>query len=193
MMKLPPLGRRWPMSGLTLAQALRAISANRAHHVPPHRVWHPLSLHDLSPVTHGEPGRPSQGARGVEFTWPASSSDRYFDVQIRYGKYDNNCGTPLSFKAIQPTGGYQTRSVSYDPSWTNCAPVPPGTWVRSTQGGNNYSLSGGVQAGSVIGINLSMNTSYSSTRSLTFYQSVNRHLCGNDNDPSYAGRIAGKA
>lgn len=130
---------------------------------------------------------------GVTFTWAASSSDRYFDVQIRYGNYANNCGAPNSFRAIYPTGGYRTRLISYDPAWTYCVQVSAGTWTRSTQGGSSYSLSGGVLAAGVIGINLSMNTSYASTRTLSYNQTVSRHLCGSNNTPSLAARIAGKA
>jgi hypothetical protein len=130
----------------------------------------------------------------TEITYATNYFDRFYDEELRYGIYDNNCGTPRSFHSIQATGGYRERNVSFDPSWTHCAAVPAGsTWTRSTQGGNNFTYGAAVQSAGVIGINLSLTTSYSATRKLSYHQTVARHVCGNDDDPSVAGRIKGAA
>jgi len=130
---------------------------------------------------------------GVSFTWAKKTTDRYFDVQIQYGKYANNCGAPYPFRAITPSGGYRERAISYNPSWTTCVSVGIGTWSRTLTSGNTYQVSAGVQSAPVISINLSMNTNYGSTRILYYEQTVTRHLCGSNGVPALAGRIEGEA
>jgi hypothetical protein len=133
---------------------------------------------------------------GVTFTWAERNSDRYFDVQVQYGKFETFCqgvSTGFTFKARFPTGGYRERLVSYNPSWTNCAPVSAGTWSRTSSSGNHFALGFGVDASPYIGIDLSLDTNYGSTRTLYIRQTVSRHVCGSNNVPSLAGRIEGEA
>lgn len=131
---------------------------------------------------------------GVSFTWPEASSDRYFDAQIQYGKFETLCQgvhTAWWFRPRFPTGGYRERLISYNPSWTNCAPVSAGLWSRTSTSGNHWNLSTAVDASGVIGIDLSLDTNYGSTRVLYIHNTASRHVCGNNNVPALAGRVEG--
>jgi hypothetical protein len=128
---------------------------------------------------------------GVEFTWASSSSDRMYYRQVQYGKNRFTCAgvTQYSFRPRQPTGGNNAILTSFNPSWSNCAPVSAGTWVRSRTDGNTTAFSGGVESAGHIGINLSFNSNYSSTRTLNYKLTQSGRVCGSNNLPAYASEV----
>ena len=94
---------------------------------------------------------------------------------------------------MYPTGGYGDGGAGSVPSWTQRAPVSPGTWTRSDSSGCSYTKAGGIAISGFIGINLSLTTSYPSTRELDYRFAVTRHVCGSDDVPSLAAKIQTKA
>ena len=128
---------------------------------------------------------------GVEFTWVASSSDRMYYREVQYGKSRFTCAgvTQYSFRPRQPTGGNDVILTSFNPSWSNCAPISAGTWVRSRTDGNSTFFSGGVESAGKIGINLSFQSNYSSTRTLNYKTTQSGRVCGSNNLPAYASEV----
>ena len=128
---------------------------------------------------------------GVEFTWASSGSDRQYYRQVQYGKARFTCAgvTQYSFRPRQPTGGNSVILISLNPSWSNCAPVSAGTWVRSRTDGNTTTFSAGVEAAGTIGINLSYNSNYSSTRTLNYKLTQSGRVCGSNNLPAFASEV----
>lgn len=130
---------------------------------------------------------------GVSFTWASSSAYRLYDVQVVYGAYQYRCTNGYiggwQYNPRYPSGGYQTEGTGY-PSWTGtCVPVSAGTWSRSITQGSNFSISGGVKAYGVIGIDLSDTSAYASDHALFYQLTASGHICGSDNVPSYANQI----
>jgi hypothetical protein len=80
------------------------------------------------------------------------------------------------------------------PGWQgfsySCQSTGPGIWSRATQGGYSFSLSGGITIAHWIGINLSMNTAYDSSRILSYRILDNTSMCGNDNVPSMSAQVS---
>lgn len=128
---------------------------------------------------------------GVGLTWAQSSANRIYQVQTEYGKYQNIC-TPWLVKPIGPTGG---TSTAY-PGWANfCGTgyvVPESGGVefkRYSSSGYHFSESGGVQTSPFIGINLSVDSNYSTDTWVSYTFGQNSKLCGSNTWPANAGRI----
>ncbi|MBI3751645.1 MAG: hypothetical protein HY263_08340 [Chloroflexi bacterium] len=133
---------------------------------------------------------------GYSWVSPATTYYRGYDIEEQYGEWYYSCTFQYIFYGDYSTGGVNYYSVSYQPLWNRnyCAYVAGGTWTRNLANYSKFSLSGGVKSSSVIGINLSINTDYSSTSGLqkkTIYAfgSHSSYLCGNNAVPSHAGRI----
>lgn len=133
---------------------------------------------------------------GYDWVSPASTYYRGYDIEEQYGKWYYSCTFQTIFYVDYPTGGVNYYSVAYQPLWNRnyCAYVAGGTWTRNLANYNKFSLSGGVKSSSLIGINLSVNTDYSSTSGLqkkTIYSfgSHSSYLCGDNAVPSHAGHI----
>jgi hypothetical protein len=127
---------------------------------------------------------------GVTTSWGASTADRIYQIQTEYGKYVNHCSGYATFP-IQPTGGTNVVAATA-PDWCNYYDVPMSggvTFTRNSSSGNDFNLSGGVLAKSVLGINLSLDSKYSSDRSLSYHYKYPGYLCGNNSYPATAGRI----
>jgi hypothetical protein len=124
-----------------------------------------------------------------DFNW-LSGAFRDYRMQIRYGKFQSTCGYWYE-ERLFATGGFTNTSLdsrNFPTSWSHCAPAV-GMWTRTTSGGYSYSLSGGVLIASIIGINLSLSSSYSEKRTMTYYYNGSYHVCGNNDVPSRASRI----
>ena len=142
-------------------------------------------------------GGTSSTTTGVTFTWDSSSAYRTYKIELHYGKYrqNGNCVGHAVYetRVMYPTGGYGTGGAGSVPWWTHCTQVSPGTWTRNDTSGSSYTKSGGVDISGFIGIDLSLTTSYSSTRELNYRFTVTRHVCGSDDVPSLAAKIRTKA
>ena len=62
-------------------------------------------------------------------------------------------------------------------------------WTRISTSGNNFSLGGGVQIAPLLGINLSVNTGYSSSHYLNYRLVAPGTVCGDNAAPSLASNI----
>ena len=133
----------------------------------------------------------SSTTTGVDFTWAGSSSDRRYYVQTQYGKYRFVCAgvVQYTFKPRVPTGGFTQSTSSFNAAWSNCAPVSPGTWTRVRTDGNTTKFGAGVEAAGHIGINLSFESNYSSTRTLNYKLTLTGRVCGSNNLPSLASEV----
>lgn len=129
---------------------------------------------------------------GFEQTWATSSSLRDYRAQVTMGKYEYStaCGGGWKFQARFHTGGTSTATVSA-PSYSNCASVSAGTWSRTSSSGSSHSLSAGLQASGVLGINLSASRQYSTTSKISYTQSGTKSVCGSNNVPSLAALVDG--
>jgi len=119
-----------------------------------------------------------------------SGAFRDYRMQIRYGKFQSTCGYWYE-ERLFATGGFTNSSLdsrNFPTSWSHCAPAI-GRWTRTTSGGYSYTLSGGVLIASIIGIDLGLSSSYSETRTMTYYFNGHYHVCGNNDVPSRASRI----
>lgn len=124
-------------------------------------------------------------------SWLESTSQRAHNVQVRYHHYSNDVGASTwdTFEPEVETGGTQTTTVTR-PNYTQCAPVSTGTWYRESSTGNSLNLSTGVKAVGAIGIDLSMESNYSTKRKIQYKVNDNgRQVCGNDNVPSQASIV----
>ncbi|MEP6751799.1 MAG: hypothetical protein ABI959_03530 [Candidatus Dormiibacterota bacterium] len=132
---------------------------------------------------------------GVLRTWDSSSDDRYYQVQTQYGKYSVSC-YGYRVLPIKDTG----QSATVIKGWQNWCRQPwivsePAnfTFQRSGSSGYHYSLGGGVLTGSWIGLNLSYDTDYGSDNATSYHFVSPSKLCGNNDYPTYAGRITDNA
>ncbi|MCI0426060.1 MAG: hypothetical protein L0Z47_09480 [Actinobacteria bacterium] len=139
-------------------------------------------------------GGTSSITSGFSQAFSASSSSRNYRAQVEYGKYRRSCtGIPqdYAYRPIGHSGGTST-STLVPPTFSYCAPVAAGTWSRTSSSGNSFSLSGGVQAAGIIGINLSATHGYQTSVKISYTQSSAKKLCGNNALPASAGRIDGQ-
>ncbi len=129
---------------------------------------------------------------GVSFTWVESVSYRDYRVEERYGKYRLACQSGYTndwWERVQyATGGYQSTNVS-NTSFTYCVQVPAGVWTRVSTSGNNFSLGGGVQISPLLGINLSVDTGYSSSHTLNYRLVATGKVCGDNATPTLASNM----
>ena len=128
---------------------------------------------------------------GVALTWSPSSANRIYQIQTEYGKYQNIC-TPWLVKPITPTGG----AATVYPGWTSFCnsgynvPEPGGVeFKRYSSSGYHFNETGGVQTSPFIGINLSVDSNYSTDTWVSYTFGQNSKLCGNNTWPANAGRI----
>ena len=128
----------------------------------------------------------------VGFNFPASIYSHVFEATQAYGKWYIACLLRYEYLPEGLAGGFQDPQVSWNGFSYNCQIEPEGTFVREYQGGNNFSLGGGVLISGTIGFNLSLNTAYDSARSLTydFKTASGGELCGNNSDPGHASQIS---
>ncbi|MGW0823906.1 hypothetical protein [Streptomyces sp. NPDC002845] len=141
-------------------------------------------------------------SNGYEFEWAPKKIMRSYRVQVRYGLYltRNRDGIELyrKWRPIVETGITKEKKLSKRPTWNKgrgtgdrCGVLPKGAWHRTNSSGKSYSLSTGVKFRDIIGIDLSTNREYSSSSKLTYNLSKStRRLCGNNEAPGLAGKIA---
>jgi hypothetical protein len=132
---------------------------------------------------------------GFSWTPPGTTYYREWDIEMDYGKWYYSCTWEYKFYPDGPGGGTISYSIPYQNKWNGayCSHVDPGVWKRELSDYNHFSLSGGVKSSSVIGINLSINTDYSTTSGVkkkTVYQLTQwSYLCGSNAKPAWASRI----
>jgi hypothetical protein len=135
----------------------------------------------------------SSQSSGVTFTWPESVAYRDFRVQHLYRKFHLLCDTgpapDWKERDAYGTGGFTTTSLGAPPTMTNCAPVSMGLWERDSSSGKHTVLSSGVKILGVIGIDMSMDTNYASTRVLSYRLVSTGKVCGDNAAPALASRV----
>ncbi len=130
---------------------------------------------------------------GYGANWSPSTYYRNYQAQLVYGKF-RYCGAATNQYdtwSMYGTGGFGNAYISYQYyPYGNCAPVPAGiTWYRNSSSGNHFSMSGGVLTAGVLGINLSLDTNYDSSRVMYYYISTNEEVCGDNATPSSASNV----
>jgi hypothetical protein len=133
---------------------------------------------------------------GWSKTWNDYSGSRSYQKQIRYEKFVKTCGVPgwtyttTYWKPQNETGGTDHNDGIDRPDWTHCVPEDPGPWARDAANGYAYSYGSAVKFASLIGIDLSIEKNWSSNQSLNYnIHGDNQRACGNNADPSLAGKI----
>lgn len=128
------------------------------------------------------------------FTWAKSDQARSFRKGVNYGEFERTCYAGCNhcqrfWAPLGETGGTGNNWGITRPDWTHCQGVAPGDWWRGQEAGNNYTYGGAVKFAAVIGLDLSISRSYSGQQALHYQLPVRRRLCGNNADPSTAGKI----
>jgi hypothetical protein len=106
-----------------------------------------------------------------------------------YGDFFFECSTPtggysswVEERPMHFDGGNYTYSTGEWSGYPYCTPYSNGdSYDRSTN--KNTTWTDGVDIGSVIGINLSSQTGWTSSINVNYYFTGNSNLCGNDNTP----------
>lgn len=126
---------------------------------------------------------------------------REYRTYFNYGKYSQWC-YPVSNPAAKNVYAYKVHVSSYagggttvsatvpSTSDSNCVPLSNGnSFIRSSEAAGTYSS--GASLSDVIGVNLSSQTGYSTSTSLTYTNSsgVSRRVCGTNTTPASAARI----
>jgi len=127
---------------------------------------------------------------GSDFNGP-SAAFRDYRLEMRYGKYQNTCVAGFTETPMYETGGMWYSALSsrdFPTGWNQCARTS-GNWWRASTSGFSYSLGGGVKFASVLGIDLSVETNYATTRKINYYYNGIYHVCGNNDVPSRASRL----
>ncbi len=146
----------------------------------------------------------ASGTKTVKADWghnfAKNDSFRAYKVQVDFGRFEvrrySDCtGSSryfYKFRARYTTGGVESENLDSKPGYTNCAPLnDPGEWYRSSSSGNAYKASGGIEAASVIGINLDAERQYSVSKKYTYWpNSTNKKMCGNNHEPAFASNVA---
>jgi hypothetical protein len=134
----------------------------------------------------------ASNSSGVSTSSSQNDWNRFYEIQSLYWKLRLSCA-PWDFltQPEYPTGGYTWVSTAFvDWGSRYCTPEGSGTtWKHDTGDGYSFSLGGGVLAASILGINLSLNSSYSSDRQVTYYFPSASALEGSNDYPSRASRI----
>ncbi len=131
-------------------------------------------------------------------TWPKSVYFTQYTVWEQYGKYalayrGTTNYTSWQETEIQPTGTYGSLIISANHFPTaNCAPQTFGTWHRYQTAGNSWTINAGVKLKSVIGIDLKVTSSYSTTHDLYYKLTVAGQLCGSNAKPGTASSVEAK-
>jgi hypothetical protein len=136
----------------------------------------------------------STSSSGVTFEWAESTAYRDFRVGERFGKYRLWCSSSgwrndYKERYVLSTGGYTNASLGSPPSYTNCTTVAAGLWQRDSSLGSHTVFTTGVKISSLIGIDLSVDTNYASTRILKYRLVSQGKVCGSNTVPSLAGKV----
>ncbi len=136
----------------------------------------------------------STSSSGVTFEWAESSANRDYRVGQRFGKYRLWCSASgwrndYRERYVLSTGGFTNALLGSAPSYANCAPVAMGLWQRDSTLGKHSVFGTGVKIASLIGIDLSVDTNYASTRILKYRLVSAGKVCGSDGVPSLAGKV----
>jgi len=67
-----------------------------------------------------------------------------------------------------------------------------GHWSPTTSGGNHYTMSTGVKIADKVGFDLSVDTSYDTSRTIDYYYNGSYNVCGNDNYAAFASKVQSK-
>jgi hypothetical protein len=138
----------------------------------------------------------TSASSGVTFEHAESTTDRDFRVAQRYGRYQlmdcagvwqNNWQSRYRF-AI---GTFTTGGPGTKPSFpsNNCYPNAAGIWTRHLSDGKAFTMSTGVKSAAALGIDLSVEVSYSSTHVLKYRLLSAGLLCGSNDVPARASEV----
>jgi hypothetical protein len=130
---------------------------------------------------------------GVTINFLGSNALQEYDLQTRYGRYGlrNICWGYVSYRVspMYDTGGTQ-RVGKWHNYWGNCVPEAGQTrWQRNWWTGYDFNVSGGVKIYNAIGINLSIDSPWSSNYDEWYEFTYASSLCGNNGVPTRASRI----
>jgi hypothetical protein len=130
---------------------------------------------------------------GITFTWAESVAYREYREEHRYGKFRLACAgrytSDWASHELYGTGGYTTVSSANPGFTTHQVLVSAGVWERTRSDGSHFALSGGVKAAGVLGIDLSVDTNYNSTRTLSYRLVAAGKIFGDTNVPALAARV----
>jgi hypothetical protein len=125
---------------------------------------------------------------GTSKTWNADTNYKSYQRQMRYGRFQYCYSSTWGEWALYGTGGYGSTSIGYE-YYSNCYPLDPGYWSRTSSSGNHYTDSVGVNIVGLLGINLSVDTNYDNSHTLTYYTGSYEHICGDNNVPAYSSNV----
>ncbi|MDV9174886.1 DNRLRE domain-containing protein [Streptomyces sp. W16] len=111
----------------------------------------------------------------------------YYKTQFRYGKYIVGCAYADPWYEVRPrsyAGGADTSSA-HIPNATHCFKYIKGSVFTKTRS-KAITWTNGASLTSVIGIDLSAETGYSSDTTVVYTFNKTRHLCGTGGDPGSA-------
>jgi hypothetical protein len=136
----------------------------------------------------------STSSSGVTFEWAESSVNRDYRVGQRFGKYRLWCSASgwrndYRERYVLSTGGFTNALLGSAPGYANCTTVAMGLWQRDSTLGKHSVFGTGVKIASLIGIDLSVDTNYASTRILKYRLVSAGKVCGSDGVPSLAGKV----
>lgn len=142
-------------------------------------------------------GFSAQGSRfaggGWGNTWPKSTKLRSYRIEVNYHYYRGGCGGSYWAPHIETGGATSNYYGLTRPTWNSlCGPVENGAnWRRYFSSGKAYSFGQAVKFKDVIGIDLSAKKEYSNNHTLHYFIGGvrPRKLCGNNDFPSYAGKM----
>lgn len=135
--------------------------------------------------------------RSFGFNWDHKTYRRSYRVNVRYVRvahYFDRCpGSPPYYSTWKPRKLIGTTSENQNipaADFNHChRQGSSGTWYRVDRKGKAYSHSTGVKIAGTIGIDLSSVRRYNNESKLGYHVSAGKYLCGNNNDPSVAGKV----
>ena len=121
---------------------------------------------------------------GTTKSWnPDTYYKNYYRV-VRYGKYQYCYSSTWGELPMYGTGGYWSDyNVSYQ-YFPNCQLLDPGTWSRNASNGNHFTNSAGVGISGILGINLSVDTNYDNSHTISEVTNNYEHICGDNSNAS---------
>jgi hypothetical protein len=130
---------------------------------------------------------------GVTKSWPASIAYRSYLVGITYGKYRQQCYSIWqdAWKAwpLGHNGYNDDDSAGPQPVWNFCGTESAGLWTRESSSGSHYSNSVGVKIQGWLGINLSSDSNYETSATLSYYLQARGKMCGSNATPATAAKV----